>query len=169
MKCDPFGAIEQRNCYDDLSLANLVDIYEKIDDQEPCPDGSFQTNLTNLLLIDDQTQMLKNGEIRKLLNHMVLNRRHLHLSIIFLSQYFNAIPLEIRKNLSTIVIVGRISNKKEYKNLQEEVLHTDRDTMDAIMTYVFKRKHDNLIIDLERNRLYRNFNRLLIETAGDSV
>ena len=98
---------------------------------------------------------------------MVLNRRHLHLSIIFLSQYFNAIPLEIRKNLSTIVIVGRISNKKEYKNLQEEVLHTDRDTMDAIMAYVFKRKHDNLIIDLESNRLYRNFNRLLIETAGD--
>ena len=90
MKCDPFGAIDQRNCYDDLSLANLVDIYEKLDDQEPCPDGSFQTNL---LLVDDQTQMLKNGEIRKLLNHMVLNRRHLHLSIIFLSQYFNAIHL----------------------------------------------------------------------------
>jgi hypothetical protein len=41
--------------------------------------------------------------------------------------------------------------------------------MDAIMTYVFKRKHDNLIIDLESNRLYRNFNRLLIEAAGDSV
>jgi hypothetical protein len=162
MRCDPFGAIEQRNCYDDLSLANLVDIYEKLDDQELCPDGSFQTNL---LLIDDQTQMLKNGEIRKLLNHMVLNRRHLHLSIIFLSQYFNAIPLEIRKNLSTIVIVGRISNKKEYANLCDEVLHTDRETMNAIMNYAFQRKHDNLIIDLETNRLYRNFNRLLLEAA----
>jgi len=166
MRCDPFGAIEQRNCYDDLSLANLLDIYEKLDGQEPCPDGSFQTNL---LLIDDQTQLLKNGEIRKLLNHLVLNRRHLHLSLIFLAQYFNSVPLEIRKNLSTIVIVGRISNKKEYKNLQEEVLHMDRDTMDAIMTYVFKRKHDNLIIDLESNRLYKNFNRLLIEGAGDSI
>ena len=167
MRCDPFGAIEQRNCYDDLSLANLLDIYEKLDGQEPCPDGSFQTNL---LLIDDQTQLLKNGEIRKLLNHLVLNRRHLHLSLIFLAQYFNSVPLEIRKNLSTIVIVGRISNKKEYKNLQEEVLHADRETMDGIMEYVFRSKHDNLIIDLDGGgKLYRNFNRLVIEGAGDSI
>jgi hypothetical protein len=167
MRCDPFGAIEQRNCYDDLSLANLLDIYEKLDGQEPCPDGSFQTNL---LLIDDQTQLLKNGEIRKLLNHLVLNRRHLHLSLIFLAQYFNSVPLEIRKNLSTIVIVGRISNKKEYKNLQEEVLHADRETMDGIMEYVFRSKHDNLIIDLDGGgKLYRNFNRLVFEGAGDSI
>ena len=64
IKCDPFGAIEQRNCFEDLSLANLLDLiqykitYEKLDDQEPCPDGSFQTNL---LLIDDQSQFLKQG------------------------------------------------------------------------------------------------------------
>jgi hypothetical protein len=77
--------------------------------------------------------------------------------------------LEIRKNLSTIVIVGKIRNKKEYKNLQEEVLHTDRETMDGIMEYVFRSKHDNLIVDLETNKLYRNFNRLVIEGAGDSI
>ena len=92
------------------------------------------------------------------------------MSLIFLAQYFNSVPLEIRKNLSTIVIVGRISNKKEYKNLQEEVLHADRETMDGIMEYVFRSKHDNLIIDLDGGgKLYRNFNRLVIEGAGDSI
>ena len=77
----------------------------------------------------------------------------------------------MRKNLSTIVIAGRVklTNKKEFKSLQEEVLHADRDTMSGIMEYVFRSKHDNMMVDLETNKLYRNFNRLVIEGAGDSI
>ena len=66
-------------------------------------------------------------------------------------------------------IVGRITNQKEFKSLQEEVLHADCDTMSGIMEYVFRTKHDNMIVDLETNKLYRNFNRLVIEGVGDSI
>ena len=41
--------------------------------------------------------------------------------------------------------------------------------MSGIMEYVFRSKHDNMIVDLETNKIYRNFNRLVIEGSGDSI
>ena len=64
-----------------------------------------------------------------------------------MSQYFNAVPLEMRKNLSSVIIVGRITNKKEYKNLAEEVLHLDKDDMYAVMRYTFQKPHDFIRLD----------------------
>ena len=80
-----------------------------------------------------------------------------------MSQYFNAIPLEMQKNLSSVIIVGRITNKKEYASLNSEVLHLDKDDMDAVMRYSFQEPHDNLIVRLDSGRMYRNFARLILE------
>ena len=82
-----------------------------------------------------------------------------------MSQYYNAIPLEMRKNLSSVIIVGRITNKKEYASLNSEVLHLDKDDMDAVMRYSFQKPHDNLFIRLDTGRMYRNFARLILEEA----
>jgi hypothetical protein len=154
LRCDPFGALDPGNLFEDLDLASLSEVYEKL--QENTPE-------TSLIVIDDMTQSLKDYSIRKLLNHIVLNRRHLHCSIMIMSQYFNAVPLEMRKNLSSVIIVGRITNKKEYKNIAEEVLHLDKDDMDAVMKYSFQKPHDNLFIRLDSGRMYRNFARLILE------
>jgi hypothetical protein len=154
LRCDPFGALDPGNLFEDLDLASLSEVYEKL--QENTPE-------TSLIVIDDMTQSLKDHSIRKLLNHIILNRRHLHCSIMIMSQYFNAIPLEMRKNLSSVIIVGRITNKKEYKNLAEEVLHLNKDDMDAVMRYAFQKPHDHLIVRLDSGRMYRNFARLILE------
>ncbi len=163
LRCDPFGALDAGNLYEDLDLASLADVYEKLQEQTPGPKGEFETNL---IVIDDMTQSLKNHSIRKLLNHIVLNRRHLHCSIMIMSQYYNAIPLEMRKNLSSVIIVGRITNKKEYANMADEVLHLDKDDMDAVMRYAFQQPHDNLMVRLDTGHLYRNYSRLVLEEAA---
>ncbi len=62
-----------------------------------------------------------------------------------------------------MIIVGRITNKKEYKNLAEEVLHLDKDDMDAVMRYTFQKPHDHLFIRLDSGRMYRNMARLILE------
>ena len=160
LSCDPFGALDPGNVYENLDLASLSGVYDRLQEQTPGPKGEFETNL---IVIDDMTQSLKDYSIRKLLNHIILNRRHLHCSIMILSQYYNAIPLEMRKNLSSVVIVGRITNKKEYKNIAEEVLHLSKDDMDAVMKYSFQKPHDNLFIRLDSGRMYRNFARLILE------
>jgi KaiC/GvpD/RAD55 family RecA-like ATPase len=154
LRCDPFGALDPGNLFEDLDLASLSEVYEKL--QENTPE-------TSLIVIDDMSQSLKDHSIRKLLNHIILNRRHLHCSIMIMSQYFNAVPLEMRKNLSSVIIVGRITNKKEYKNLAEEVLHLDKDDMDAVMRYTFQKPHDHLFIRLDSGRMYRNMARLILE------
>ena len=83
-----------------------------------------------------------------------------------MSQYNNAIPLEMRKNLSSVVIVGRITNKREYASMADEVLHLSKEDMDAVMRYSFQQPHDNLIVRLDTGRMYRNFARL---HAGHSL
>ena len=148
--------------YENLDLASLTDVYEKLQEQTPGPGGEFETNL---IIIDDMTQALKDYSIRRMLNHIVLNRRHLHCSIMILSQYYNAIPLEMRKNLSSVVIVGRITNKREYASMADEVLHLSKEDMDAVMRYSFQQPHDNLIVRLDTGRMYRNFGRLILEEA----
>ena len=80
LRCDPFGALDAGNMYENLDLASLSDVYEKLQEQTPGPGGEFETNL---IIIDDMTQALKDHSIRRLLNHIVLNRRHLHCSIIY--------------------------------------------------------------------------------------
>ena len=72
LRCDPFGSLEAGNMYENLDLASLSDVYEKLQEQTPGPGGEFETNL---IVIDDMTQALKDYSIRRLLNHIVLNRR----------------------------------------------------------------------------------------------
>ena len=43
--------------------------------------------------------------------------------------YYNAIPLEMRKNLRSVVSVGRITNKREHASMADEVLHLSKDDM----------------------------------------
>ena len=158
MRCNPFGRLQ--HVFDDLDYANLTEVFEAIKKQGPQADGSYETNL---LLIDDFASSLKDKAIQKLLLDIVVNRRHLHVSIYIMSQVYRAIPLPLRKNLSSVLQVGKIVNKAEWASLQNEVFHLDSDTMAEVMAHAFQAPHDNLLVRLDTGHLYRNLNRLLLE------
>ena len=63
VKNDPFGRLKQGHVFDDLSFEALNDIYEELAEQSEDSDGEFEHNL---IIIDDQTQMLKSPSIAKL-------------------------------------------------------------------------------------------------------
>ena len=159
MRCDPFSALNQQQLYEELSFANLSEVFQTIKKQGPQPNGQYQTNL---IVIDDFASSLKDHSIQKLLLDIVLNRRHLHTSIMIMSQFYNAIPLPLRKNLSALVQVGRIVNKREWRSL-DEVFHLDQDTMAKVMAHAFQGPHDNLLVRLDTGRMYRNLNELQIQ------
>ena len=160
MKVDPFARI--RNVYDELDFTNLNHAFEEIKKQGPNPDGSYQTNL---ILIDDFATSLKDHTIQRLLLDIIVNRRHLHTSIMIMSQVYRAIPLPLRKNLSSVLQCGKIVNKAEWRSLQEEVFHLDTDTMAQVMAHAFQRPHDNLLVRLDTGHVFRNLNRLVLESS----
>ena len=79
------------------------------------------------------------------LQNLVLNRRHRNLSIILSVQYWqywNAIPMPLRKNASDVVLRHRPINAKELASIVDDIFLLDRNktTAGAGMAYSFKKK-----------------------------
>ena len=161
LKKNPFKNLKGSNIHDELTYDALGQIDEEIDGRESDSDGDKENSL---LIIDDQTQALKNYSIQALLRHMVLNSRHKRLSVIILTQYLNAIPLALRKNASDIVLCNQPRNTKELNSIIEEYIGLDKEKGMDILRYCFKRKYDKLIMNLTASdgpEYFRNFNKLV--------
>ncbi len=69
--------------------------------------------MSSLLIMDDLAASLKNLEIQMLLKKIIFNRRHYRLSIIYLVQSYNAMPLAIiRKTISHLACYKPRNKKK---------------------------------------------------------
>jgi hypothetical protein len=164
LKKSPFKNLKSGSMFDELDYDTLATINETIDEQET--DDETDERPTNLLIIDDQTQFLKQNEIQRLLRHMVLNMRHKRLSIIILTQYLNAVPLALRKNITDLVVANRPKNTKEIQSIIGEYMGLEKQKGLDILDYTFKKKYDKLIMNLNGDggtTYYRNFNKLVFD------
>ena len=95
---------------------------------------------------------------------LIYNRRHLHISIILVSQVYNKIPCEIRKACSALMFF-RNNNKKEIDTVFDDFASQSRDDFKFICHTVFKRPHDFLMIDTVHDSYYRNFDKMIISSV----
>jgi hypothetical protein len=152
LKKNTFENHDPEKTFHEIDSESLEKVYAMVQ-------GFAGDEKNSLIVIDDMTADLKNNENLKFLMMLINNRRHLRLSLWFLVQSYIAIPLSLRKVISHLVMFHP-SNKKEYLSLFEELLHLPRHVADAITQYVFKNKHDFLVVDIVNGNLYRNFNKL---------
>jgi len=115
-----------------------------------------------LLIFDDVTAQLKNKENIKLLTELTTNRRHLHLSIIILSQYLRAIPRLIRSQ-NTHIIFFKPSNELDTKTLQEEYMNLKNDLFDDLMRFVFDAQYSFIFVDKEKELYYKKLQRIIFK------
>lgn len=121
---------------------------------------------TTLLIIDDMTAFLKKREIEDKLREMIYNRRHLRLSIWMLVQSYNSIPLAVRKTLSHFFMF-RPRNKKEAESIWEELMFMPRKLGDELLKYVYREQYDFMMGDCNTGEVYRNFNKIEMETDAE--
>jgi hypothetical protein len=152
LKKNTFENHDPTKTFHDIDMQSLEKVYAMVQ-------GFAAEEKNSLIVIDDMTADLKNHDNLKFLMMLINNRRHLRLSLWFLVQSYISIPLSLRKVVSHLVMF-KPSNKKEYLSLFEELLHLPRHVADAITQYVFKTKHDFLVVDIANGSLYRNFNKL---------
>jgi hypothetical protein len=115
----------------------------------------------NVILVDDMTAYLRDSSIKKKLKELVFNRRHKHLSIIFLVQSYMSIDPDIRKLFSNIFVFK--CSRKEMEKIFEESVELDKDYVLPIMRAVFDRPFQYLFINTDSQRLFKGFDEILLE------
>lgn len=117
---------------------------------------------TTCLIIDDMTSYFKDPFVARELTDIIQNRRHYRTSVILLTQLWNRMPLSIRK-LCNISIVLHKPSKKELALIFDEVLEQKEEIAEQIGKIAFKQKYDFLMILPETQKIYANYDEIVIE------
>lgn len=153
IKNDFWAVLPEEQIYDELNYDNLSEAYALA--EENASQG-FKT----LIVLDDVQKYLK-GESEKLLLHMVNNRRHAGLSIWLACQTYKSIPMQVRMGLSSLFIFK--VNKQEMKNIFDEMVEVNDDVFKEIVSIAYKEPHQFIFIDTNSQRIFLNWDEILIE------
>jgi hypothetical protein len=148
MKDKLFDSIDDDRKYEELTFENLNEVKENLDEEG-----------NNMILFDDMGSYLKDNDIKKLLKSMIMNRRHLHLSIFFLTQTWYSIEKDIRR-LFTNIFIFKI-DKNTMANIFEEIVEGKKEQIPEIVKLVYDKPYQYLMINIQSQRFFKGFDELL--------
>jgi len=135
-------------------------IYEgDITDDEEEEDEEMQYSC---LIIDDMANALKDANIDKQLNKMIIKASHLCCSFIITLQNYYYLPKILRRQL-TYITIFKTQNLESWNNVAQELMNLNKEDSLKIHDYVFDENYNHLDIDVLRNIYYKNFNKLELE------
>jgi len=120
---------QEDKCFDECDAETIKDIIQRIERdndifKEKQSKKKNKKKIHNLLILDDCISDLnKNAEIKNIVNKMVLNSRHLKLSIWVVSQKYKMISTAIRANADMLSFFNNHSDI-EKKALEENGIDT---------------------------------------------
>lgn len=144
--------------HDTLNLETLYQVYSEI--RENAADGK-----KSLIIFDDVQKNFK-GDCEKLLLEISANRRHLKCSIWLVAQNYLTIPRQVRMNF-TNMFVFRVT-KAQMKTIFEEQIDLFKDCWETILASTYSAPHDFLFIDNNSQRLFFNWDEIIINEDSDS-
>ena len=159
----------------DEQIFEDVDDYEEIiqeilDAQEEDIREDGKDDADNILLIFSDLAGTKFYSNKKgILNKVAFNHRHYKVSVILDSQSLRQISAPFRNNLSGVMFFASISNRLEIKKILEEFIgQYNEKQARQILKYAFDGSLFNfLYLNFQKRTLYKNFNRLTINTNDD--
>lgn len=146
----------------ELTRETLEDLYEELKERKEEYDEDDDDEMEyNCVIIDDFASSLKDKDVQKLLNTMLIKARHLNTCFIFTLQSYLYFPKMLRKQ-TTYATIFKPKNKEEWNTVNQELLQMKEDDAKKIYDYVFGQEYSHLDVDTIENKLYRNFNPLVI-------
>lgn len=122
----------------------------------------------NCVIIDDMADALKNNEIQKVLNKMLIKARHICTAFIFTLQSYYYFPKMLRKQITNITIF-KPKNAEEWSSITKELLNMNQDDGLEIYDYVFSEPYAHLDLDTVSNKVFKNFNELIIKKNNSTI
>jgi hypothetical protein len=150
MKDQLFEQLPDDQKFDELTADNLQYIKDNLDPEE-----------NTCIIFDDQGAYLKNNETKKQLKELIMNRRHLHISIFFLVQTYLSIERDIRKLFSNCFIFR--CSKKEMETIADELIETSKDYINDIVKIVYDKPYEYLFINTDTQRIFKGFDEIIID------
>ena len=143
--------------FHELTVEILEDIYNELVNIKE--EGQIEYSC---IIIDDFANKLKDNDIIKQLNKMIIKARHISCSFIFLIQNFYYMPKIIREQL-TYVILFKTKNIEEWHKISKELINLNNEESLELFNYCFNEKYNHLDIDTVLNKYYLNFNELIFK------
>jgi hypothetical protein len=146
----------------ELTRESLEELYAELKDRKEEYDEDDDDEMEyNCVIIDDFASSLKDKDVQKLLNTMLIKARHLNTCFIFTLQSYLYFPKMLRKQ-TTYATIFKPKNKEEWNTVNQELLQMKEEDAKKIYDYVFGQEYSHLDVDTIENKLYRNFNPLVI-------
>tara|TARA_Y100000114_G_scaffold5353_1_gene4409 strand:- start:1969 stop:2691 length:723 start_codon:yes stop_codon:yes gene_type:complete len=155
MEDDLFGQLPTEQLYDELDEENLLNVMNIIKGKNE--------DENNCIIIDDMSSYLKDNDVAKILKNLIMNRRHYHCSIYFLTQTYYSVPREIRRLFSNLFIF-KVS-KDELTNIFKELVEdkTKFNAINEIRKMVFDKPFQYLFLNTDTGRMFKGFDELIFQ------
>ena len=99
---------------------------------------------------------LKDNDIQRQLNKMLIKARHLQCGFIFTLQGYLYFPKILRKQI-TYATIFKTNNAEEWAAISKELLFMNKDDSLQLFDVVYDEPYNHLDLDLRESKLYKNF------------
>ena len=145
---------EEEHLYYEYTADNLQNIYDKL------TENSLK-GYNSIVLVDDfGSEFRTNKEAEKILNKIIIKIRHLRTSIWLLAQGITQLPLKWRQMATNLIMYNL--GKSQMERIFDEFLRMNKKKFEEIML-LFKKPHDLLILNIKHNKLYFNWDEIILE------
>lgn len=152
-----FTYLKDERKYSKLSYETLNNVFQEIQNK-----NLEEDDLTHCIILDDQTAFLKKQEIQELLQEIIFNRRHEHITLITIAQVYKKIPTDLRKMFSDLFIFD--CSKDEFNYIWEEKIEQNKKLIEPIMKLVFDKKFNFLYYNCGSRQMFKNWDLITIES-----
>ena len=101
----------------------------------------------------------------EVLKRLIFNRRHLKLNIIITSQSYVNLPLDLRKNISNLILFK--PSKKEFQLVFDELVETKKELFQDVMKISYGEPHNFLFLNVNSQRMFKNWDELIFHEEND--
>lgn len=148
------------NLFYELTEDTLQSVFDRI--KEDNESEEYEGVLHHAIIFDDQTAHLRdNPKIKSILNELLFNRRHLHVSLFFIVQTFKSIEPSIRKLIDNYFLYK--TNKQALEQIASEVIEIQSKYVIPLSNLVYDAKFNFLFINVETKTLMKNWDTIVIE------
>jgi predicted ATPase len=152
VKKSPFDVVPEEQQYNELTFENLNTVVDEIKHADK--------KNNNVIIFDDMASYLKDISTLQLLRELIMNKRHLHTSVIFLSQSWKLIDLTMRKLFDNMFLFKM--SKTELLTIADEVIEIPRETLIKISKKVYTEPYKYIFYNSISNRIFSGFDEFIL-------
>ena len=150
--------LPDENIFYDMTESNLKSVFERMKDEN----DEYDNKINHCIIIDDFTAHLReNPAIKSLLKEMIMNRRHIHLSLFFIVQSYKSVEPDIRKLIDNFFIYK--TSKQGLEQIFSEIVELPSKFIYPISELVFDKKFNFLFLNTDTKRMFKNWDEIVIE------